>query len=305
MKTSLFITGASGFVAGNLLRKINPKEFANVYCLSRKESPVMADIAAYSNVTFIKGGLEEAHVYAPYLSSTDTVLHLAAVTGKAKPEDYFDVNARGTEVLLTQCEKAGVRNFLNVSTIAVKFKDISRYYYALSKLQAEEAVKKSGLHYLIVRPTIVVGKQSPIWNNFFKLAAAPVTLLFGDGKVNIQPIYIEDLTDLFLTIIRENIFSYETIELGGPEVITIEDFIARIRRYCFKKNPRVVHIPLKYLVPLVAYLEKRFYSVLPFTSGQLSSFRFDGTAESNEVFQVHRQKMKKIDEMIRRIMTGE
>jgi NADH dehydrogenase len=305
MKTSLFITGAGGFVGGNLLKKINPGEFTKVYCLGRNESKDMADLAAHGKVTFIKGGLLDSNLYAPYLSSTDTVVHLAAVTGKARPEEYFEVNARGTELLVNRCKEAGVKNFLHVSTIAVTFGDISSYYYALSKVRGEEAVRKSGLRYTIVRPTIVIGKRSPIWNNFFKLAAAAVTPLFGDGKVRIQPIYIDDFVDCLTTIIQENIFSGETIELGGPEIVTIEDFLARIRRFCFNKDPRIVHIPLKYLLPVVSFLEKRFYSALPFTSGQLSSFRFDGIAKSNAAFERRFPKMKNVDEMIRRTITDE
>lgn len=303
MKTSLFITGASGFVARNLLRRMNPQDFEHVYCLKRTGSTI-EDLPACDNVTVIEGGLYDSSVYVPYLTSSDVVLHLAAITGKARPDEYFDVNAKGTEFLVKQCVEAGVKNFLHVSTIAVKFDNVSRYYYAQSKRQSEDSVRRSGINYAIVRPTIIIGKGSPVWNNFLKLAKAPVPILFGNGKVKIQPIYIDDMIECLLTIIRETIFHNETFEMGGPEIIAIEDFLVRIYRMLYKKDPKIVHIPLTVLIPLLSFMEKPFYSFLPFTAGQLSTFRYDGTAEKNELFDRYFPSMKHIDEMIRTLTTN-
>lgn len=305
MKTSLFITGASGFVAGNFLRKINVGDFQHIYCLSRTTSKTITDLCMHPNVTFIQGRLHDSVLYSPYLFSTDAVLHLAAVTGKARPKEYFDVNAKGTEFLVKQCVQAGVKNFLHVSTIAVKFDNVSHYYYAQSKQQSEDFVRRSGINYAIVRPTIIIGKESSIWNNFLKLASAPVPLLFGNGKVKIQPIYIDDMIDCLLTIIQERMFSNEVFELGGPDIISIENFLVKIYRMLYKKNPKIIHIPLSIVVPLLSFMENFFYSLLPFTTGQLSTFRYDGTAKRNTLFERHVPKMKHIDEMIRTLITNE
>ena len=74
--------------------------------------------------------------YLDALRGCDTVVHLAAVTGKAKPTDYFRVNREGTRALVDAAKAAGVRQLLHVSTIAVKYRDEQRYFYAHSKRDA-------------------------------------------------------------------------------------------------------------------------------------------------------------------------
>jgi NADH dehydrogenase len=228
-----------------------------------------------------------------------TVIHLAAVTGKAMPEEYFKVNAKGTQFLIEQCQKARVRNFLYISTIAVKYPDKSHYHYAQSKELGEDAVKNSGLNYTIVRPTIVIGQDSPVWNSLSRLTRLPVTPIFGDGTTRIQPIYLDDLVDCILSILYERIFANETLEIGGPEVITFKDFLSQIHFAYYGKQPRVVHIPLKPLMHILSILEKRFYSILPVSVGQLYAFGNDGTIQRNRISQRHTPCMKNVQDMLK------
>ena len=92
------------------------------------------------------------------------MVHLAALTGRAAPEEYKRVNVDGTSVLLQACKAAKVRRFLHVSTIAAGYPDQRYYPYATTKAQAESLVRESGLDLAIVRPTLVLGEKSPIWN---------------------------------------------------------------------------------------------------------------------------------------------
>ena len=73
----------------------------------------------------IEGNLMEVHSYRRYLRSCDSVVHLAAVTGKAALRDYFHTNVKGTELLIEESRRNGIKNFLYVSTISVKFRDAS------------------------------------------------------------------------------------------------------------------------------------------------------------------------------------
>jgi len=305
MNNSLFITGSSGFIASSFLQKIKPEDYKNIYCLSRRESKVMTSLSGHNNFRFIKGSIFDADLYIPYLSLCDTVIHFAAATGKAKPEEYFKINAEGTKFLIKQCEQLNVKNFLFISSISVKFADISRYYYAQSKKIGEDAVRGSSLNYTIVRPTIVIGKGSLILQSLVRLAKAPIILIFGDGKTNIQPIYVDDLVDCLLSIIHEGIFLNETYEIGGPEVISIENFIKKIHQAYYNKEPKTVHIPLGLLIPILSLLEKLMYSYMPVNIGQLSSFRYDGIAEENKILRKHLPHMKGINTMLRSSINNE
>jgi NADH dehydrogenase len=297
MKT-LFITGASGFIGRHLLAKLNHKTFDMIYCLSRTGELPSLDLFAHPNIRVIKGDLFDADAYADSLALSDIVLHLAAVTGKATPEEYFAVNAAGTESLVNQCERLAVKNFLYVSTIAVKYPDISRYYYAQSKKAGEDAVKRSSLSFSIARPTIVIGNDGPIWLNLAKLAKAPFPFIFGDGKTKIQPIYVDDLAKCLLFVLNNGLFSNETYELGGPAIITFENFIKLLRLKYREKESSLIHVPAHHLLQVLDPLERYFHSFLPINTGQLSPFIYDSNIKSNSLHKRFASSMSSPEEMI-------
>jgi NADH dehydrogenase len=295
---SIFVTGGTGFIGRNLLHKIELEKYESIYCLTRNPEKAEFLLPSHENIRSISAELFDVDVYAPYLASADFVLHLAAATGKATPEQYFETNSKGTEVLVKQCEELGVKNFLYMSSIAVKFPDISGYYYAQSKGKGEDVVRNSTLNYTILRPTIVIGGGSAIWENLAKLAKLPMPIIFGNGKTKIQPVYIQDLVNILLTAIEEDNFSNKIFDIGGPEIITYENFLKAIRWKYYKKNSRFIHIPLGILVPILAFLEKYIRSFLPINTGQLSSFIYDSTIEENETISQQTLNMRRVNDMV-------
>jgi len=295
---SLFITGASGFIARNLLAKFDATRYSKVYCLSRTltNDPESPSLCGKCHV--IRGGIHDPDLYAPYLRSTDTLVHLAAATGKVSRREFYEVNIDGTQLLVDQCKRAGVKKFLYVSSIAARYPDKTRSPYAKSKEMAENVVRNSGLNYAIVRPTIVIGHDSAVWKSLLMLAGARIAPIVGDGTTKIQPIHIEDLVDCLVSIINQTTFTDDVLELGGPEVIGIESFIRKIRELNYGTQLRTVHIPAKPLMAVLWTLEAFLRPILPVTAGQFSAFLYDGTIEMNPVLQKHMAGMKGIAAML-------
>lgn len=292
MPHGLFITGANGFVGRCLLRRLDPALYGKVVCLTRRPEA----LKDHAGIELVAADLLDSGSYGDALAGCDTVLHLAAVTGKARPAEYFRVNRDGTQALLDQCRTHGVRNFLHVSSIAAGFKNVRRYWYAQSKREAEAAVAASGLAYTIVRPTVILGPGSPVWQSFAKLAKLPVTPVFGKGTAKIQPIDVEDLADCLLALVREGSFRNETLDLGGPEAVGIEEFLRGARRTLLGREARVVHVPLRPTQVFLGLLEPLLLPLLPVTAGQLASFGEDGTAAPNRL--CPHDRMKTIQEML-------
>jgi NADH dehydrogenase len=296
---TLFITGATGFIGSHLLPRLNSGNFRRIYSLSPSGPERIPQSEKYEKVRFLRGSLFDTESYSDYLTQSDIVIHLAALTGKAEPEAYFKVNKNGTDILIDQCKKHGVEKFLYISSIAAAFKKISNYPYAQSKLQAEQSVKASGISYAILRPTMVIGQGSPVLTSLLKLVKAPVTPIFGTGHTIIQPIYVYDLVSCIQAVIENEVFSNETLEIGGPEQISIEDFINRLNNLSSNKRFRPFHIPIGPVAVVLQILEKQLLSLLPFTVGQLASFSNDGTIVNNHLFDQHVSLMKRVDQMIR------
>lgn len=239
-------------------------------------------MAGLGSVEFLPASLpSELAACEQKLAGTETVVHLAAVTGKARRERYFEVNVEGTRALLKMCRRIGVSRFLFISSIAAAFPDKTRYYYAQSKEQAEDIVRSSGLRYTILRPTMILGRRAQVWQSLSRLANLPFVPLFGSGATMIQPIWVDDLAAFIIEILKTDRFRNETLEIGGLESISIEQFLVRASRLLRKSEPRLLHVPLTPIRAALAWLEPLFLSILPFTAGQLASFRFDGIPQPN------------------------
>lgn len=307
MKPSILITGAGGFLGQQLTTALDTAKYNKIYCLDLRQENVRLPDRQSENIEIIEGDLLKPSSYETILEQVETVIHLAAVTGKAKPGEYFNVNAYGTMLLLDRCkrEKSTVKNFLFISSIAVSFKNKYRYFYALSKEQAENYVAASGLNYTILRPTMIMGKGSPVFAGLAQLAGLPVIPVFGKGKNPVQPVHVSDAAKAVKRIEEDSLYHGEVLELGGPEAIPIEDFMKKIARKQGKKKPGVFHLPVGLIVFFLSILERVVYGLLPLTVGQLASFRNDGTIAKNSLWKKLAPLMTGLDEIIEKSLEKE
>jgi len=288
MVETVFVTGGTGFVGSRFLQRAAAGR--RILCLSRARP---AKVPA--NVEFIQGDLSVPETYANALKGCAAVVHLAAVTGKSRPENYFQVNREGVRALIGECRRAEVPQFLFVSTIAAKFGNQSRYYYAQSKRQAEELVAASGMRYTIVRPTMVLGKGSAVYAGLSKLANLPVIPIFGNGRALVQPVSVDDLSAALSAILEDPAFTGRIVEIGGPEILSIEKLLLKIRS---GKGASVIHLPSGLMAAAVGLLEKVLLPVLPFTAGQIASFVNDGTVERDPRVAEWQVGMQTLDQML-------
>ena len=295
----MFVTGATGFIGQRLMARMDPADYSRIRCLTRRTPPGPDDGRFPLSIEWIQGTLNGADAYADALSDIDCVVHLAAVTGNARRDDYFRVNSDGTQVLLEHCKRADVSRFLYVSSVAAGFRDASAYHYARSKVHAEEAVRDSGLDYIIVRPTMVFGRGSAVWDNLRRLATGALTPVFGDGRVKVQPVYVDDLVDCLLALAGAPRAVNRTVDVGGPDVLTVEQLLKRIHQAYRARDARVIHLPVRPVIATLAVLERLGVTALPVTAGQLAAFVNDSVARPDPDVARHVEHMTTIDEMLR------
>ncbi|MGR9107666.1 MAG: NAD-dependent epimerase/dehydratase family protein [Gammaproteobacteria bacterium] len=295
---ALFITGSSGFVGKRLLQLLNPAGYARIDLLNRHKIQLPAHLARSKKVRQIVGNLDDTESYSHCLGPGTRIIHLAAVTGKAEREAYFRTNTQATEKLIHAAEKAGVHGFLLVSSFAVSFKRREGHYYAESKQLAEQSLQSSRLRYTIVRPTMILGQKSPALKNLSCLAKGPIIFQPGSGRIPIQPVDVDDLSELLLAITREDAFRREILEFGGPEKIEMQEFLQKIHIAHHQKRGIVFRLPLRLIIVSLRILEKAIGKYLPVSSGQFASFCNPGTIQPNHWFNTRSCTMKNIDAML-------
>jgi hypothetical protein len=192
---------------------------------------------------------------------------------------------------------------LFVSTISVKYQSKKNYFYAESKQAAEEAVTGSTLHYTIVRPTIVLGKESATWKSLSRLATRWIVFIPGTGRVMIQPVDVDDLCIVLNSIMKAKQFRDEVIEVGGPDKLSFQDFLERAHAHIYGGWHVILRIPIKPLLPILTFLEK-LAPAFPISPGQLSAFYNDGSADPINSDQLQALKMKSVDQIVKELISN-
>ncbi len=297
MLRQIFVTGASGFIGQNLIERCARSADYSITALTRRPLPELASNADQPRQ--VVGDLLEPDAYQAALAGCDAVVHLAAATGRAAPKDYQRVNVEGTRALLQACKAAGVRRFLYVSTIAAGYPDQSYYPYAKTKAQAEALVRESGLDFAIIRPTLVLGEKSPIWNTLIKIAGLPVIPLFeGARPVRVQPVHADDVVRGIELLLKSGRFEGDVLELGGPRPLTFREFLGLTQTALRGAPGRIVRLPLGPIRALLAAMEPVLRPLMPVTAGQLAVFANDSVASENWLLAQLRPGMPSTQETI-------
>lgn len=270
----LFITGGSGFVGTALLRRLAERAVADAAVLTRSHGGTGTEGPGWR---WLYGDLLDSSSYRTALERGGTVLHLAAATGRASARRHREVNVEGTSRLLAAARRAGSGRIVYVSSIAARFEDIRYYPYAAAKREAERLVRESGIPYTIVRPTMVFGPGSPVEQGLRRLATAPVPFVFGSGDVRVQPVDVEVLAQRLIEVVEATDASGDVLEIGGPEILSLNELLERLRRASGKGPARIRHIPVRPVRAILAGIEAVIGPRLPITAGQLASFINDGT----------------------------
>jgi NADH dehydrogenase len=185
----------------------------------------------------------------------EAVVHLVAILA-GRPADYERVMEQGTRNLVAASKEAGVRRFVLMSALGTdeKTKDLVPYYKA--KWDNEQAVKGSGLEYVIFRPSFVFGRDGGALQRFRKIARlAPVTPVVGPGSQRIQPIWIDDVAAYFVAGVERPEAANRTFELGGPDVVTWNEFWSQLKEAMGAHRP-TLHVPFAVMRVQAAVLEK-------------------------------------------------
>ena len=228
----------------------------------------------------------------------DVVVHLVAIlTGK--PEEFRSVMEQGTRDLLEASRGAGVQRFVLMSALGTteETKDLVPYYGA--KWQMEQDVKASGLEYVIFRPSFVFGRDGGALGQFKKIAKlAPVTPIVGPGTQRIQPIWVDDVAAYFAAAVEKPEAANRTFELGGPDVVTWNEFWSRLKQAQGSHRPSL-HLPFGLMRMQAAVLEK--LPKPPVTRDQLKMLAAgDNVVTNSDAVDTFGLPLVPLDEQLRR-----
>lgn len=185
----LAITGATGFVGGRLV-DLALKAGHQVRALTRRPQPERA------GVSWIEGALDKPDSLDRLVEGADAAIHVAGVNNARDAAGFEAGNVTGTAAMLAASERAGIKRFVHVSSLAAREPRLS--IYGATKAESEALVAASSIPSAIVRPPAVYGPGDKETLELFRMARRGIVLLPPEGRLSL--IHVDDLGRLLLAL---------------------------------------------------------------------------------------------------------
>ena len=293
----ILVTGGSGFVGGHVVQALREQDRA-VRCLVR--DPRKAATLRELGCELVEGDITDPADVRRAVDGVDVVVHLVAIR-QGKPEQFQRIMVGGTRDLLELAKGGGAKRFVHMSALGAseETKDLVPYYGA--KWEMEQDVKASGLPYVIFRPSFIFGRDGGILPTFRKLAKlTPVTPIIGSGAQRIQPIWADDVGAHFARAIDHEPATNRIFELGGPDVVSWNQFWERLKGALGIRRPSV-HVPVG-LMKVNALVTERLPGNIPLTRDLLKMLEGgDNVVTDGDAVRTFELPLVPLDEQLRRV----
>ncbi|HEV2968497.1 MAG TPA: SDR family NAD(P)-dependent oxidoreductase [Pirellulales bacterium] len=205
------VTGASGFIGGQLVRELIARG-DEVVCLARR-------VAAAEQLRAIGAHIVEGNVTAPEslvaaVADAQTVYHLAGAVRARNAAEFFQINATGVANLLDTCRKRSTPpTVVLVSSLAAagpSSADRPRIEedpprpvsnYGRSKRAGElEAIARAGeIPITIIRPPVVLGDGDAVGLALFRIiSGSGMHLVPGLARSKLSIVHVSDLVPVLI-----------------------------------------------------------------------------------------------------------
>ncbi len=279
-----FITGAAGFIGSRLVDELLRNNW-DVSVLVHKRIPSLEE-----KCELVHGDITDSKNLLKIPAGSDVVFHLAAALGASLMgrEGFQQVNAGGTDNVITAARLAGVKRVIHFSSAGVlgavnpgetadeDYPLTPKNIYDKTKLEGERIALRyaeDGMDVVVIRPGWVYG---PGDRRTFKLIKAISTkrfVLVTKGQKWQTPVYIDDLVrGIFLCV--EKGISGEIYNIAGNEILTVRQITETIAASAGVRIP-CFSLPFLLVKAAAWSMEKVFRLIkkeAPLTTGKLAFF---------------------------------
>ena len=217
------IIGGTGFVGRYLADALRTEKNTRIRLLARNHPDSLPPETEFYPADAVSGkGLKEG------LARATVVWYLPGILAETRDQSYEMVHHQGIVNTLSAVDQGSLRHIVHMSAVGTAPNAPSAYHR--TKARGEEAIRKSGLPFTIVRPSLVFGTGDRSINQFLELARLfHILPMIGPGTSRVQPIFAGDLAKFCVMISSRPDTQGKIFEVGGPRIYTYRQMMEAIR----------------------------------------------------------------------------
>ena len=220
----VLITGGTGFVGSHIVEELEKEH----YLFLTVRNPYK--ISPSQRVKIIPFSEEIDEIVLQ--TKPDTIVNCLGILNEKGNSTFKKVHVEYVERLIEGAKKVKVKKIIHMSALGADINSKSRY--AKTKAEGEQIIKNSGIDYIILRPSIILGKGQKLFEDLKKFSKLTPIILAPQGKV--QPVHIIDVVDTVRKSIENENLKNMVIELCGNRIVSYKELFEFALSYIGKKR---------------------------------------------------------------------
>lgn len=250
----ILVTGGSGYLGSHIVRQlVEAGKAVRVMVHNRARAEHEGRLSGLP-VTWVEADITQPETLDQALEGIEAIIHTVAIAIEKRGRTYESINYQGTVNLVDAATRVGIRRLVNISQLGAAA-DLP-YRFLASKGRAQAYVAQSNLDWTAFRPSVIWGPEDEFANTFAKLV--PLTpLIFpivGGEDARFEPVWVGDVAASVIKAIDDPTTFGVEYELGGPEVLTLEEIERRMLE-ALKARRWMIPFPLPLLRLIVTLME--------------------------------------------------
>ncbi len=292
------VTGANGYLGSYICRELVNK---GQPVLALKYDHYASVIIDHPLVTYVYCDITKP--VFPQLEGAikgkqvGAIINAAALLGSSDYDQNYKVNAGGVENLVEFAKQAGIKRFIQVSSVVVikTFKGP----YGETKLIGQQFVERSGLNFTVFIPAMILGPEglgiNRILKNVFRFPF--VVPLIGNGAETQHPVYVKDFARYIVLSLDKPVAFNKIYQIASDRTISFKDLIRLVLQIRGKKRI-FISVPASIAKMLGKFFQKT-QKVPLFTAEHVKGVLQDSNLDTTMIRQDLGDHFTRLDEAMR------
>jgi uncharacterized protein YbjT (DUF2867 family) len=236
-RQTVLVTGATGYVGGRLLHRLESRRDRRVRCLTRRPEALTGRVPPATDV--VRGDALDAASLRSAMEGVDTAYYLIHSMDAAS--DFEELDRTAAHNFAAAARAARVRRIVYLGGLG-KGQGLSPHL--ASRQEVGDILRSSGVPTIEFRASIVIGSGSASYEIVRALVESlPIMLTPRWVETGAQPIAIEDVLDYLLAALGREDLGSAIFEIGGADGVTYAEIIREYARQRGLRR-RLVRSPL-------------------------------------------------------------
>lgn len=251
----ILLTGASGYIGGRLLPRLERKGL-QVRCLARRPEFLARRVGCRTEV--VAGDVLRPESLGRAFEGVHTAYYLVHSMNTRSPEGFEAQDLLAAENFASAARAAGVRRIIYLGGLGREGEDLSPHLR--SRHEVGRTLRAAGVPVIEFRASVVLGSGSLSFEMLRSLVERlPVMVTPRWVNVTAQPIAIDDLLEYLEAAIDLDAGDDCIYEIGGSDRVSYGQLM---REYAEQRGLRRVMIPVPVLTPRLSSLWLGFVTPL-------------------------------------------